>query len=120
MDISHLLNEIRASRRYENQIVHIEEIPAREALYSSLELKTQVKAVLSGMEINALYSHQAEAIGAEQVVSDDVCHGIDLAGGRRGVQLPHLEAEGAGVIVALRVQGDPVGRLQIVQHDGAL
>lgn len=62
MDISRLLNEIKASRRYENQIVHIEEIPARAALYSSLELKTQVKAVLSGMEINALYSHQAEAI----------------------------------------------------------
>lgn len=62
MDISRLLNEIKASRRYENQIVHIEKIPARAALYSSLELKTQVKAVLSGMEINALYSHQAEAI----------------------------------------------------------
>lgn len=62
MDISSLLNEIKASRRYENQIVHIEEIPAREALYSALELKMKVKAALSGMEIEALYSHQAEAI----------------------------------------------------------
>ncbi len=62
MDISRLLNEIKASRRYENQIVHVEEIPAREALYSSLELKIQVKAALSGMEIKALYSHQVEAI----------------------------------------------------------
>ena len=62
MDISRLLNEIKASRRYENQIVHIEEIPAREASYSPLKLKMQVKAALSGMKIKALYSHQAEAI----------------------------------------------------------
>jgi len=62
MDISHLLNEIKASSRYENQIVHIEEIPSREALYAPLELKTQVKAALLGTGIEALYSHQAKAI----------------------------------------------------------
>jgi len=62
MDISRLLNEIKASNRYENQIVHIEDIPAREALYASLELKTQVKAALSGVGIEYLYSHQVEAI----------------------------------------------------------
>jgi DEAD/DEAH box helicase domain-containing protein len=62
MDIFRLLSEMKASSRYGNQIVHIEEIPAKEAFYTPLELKTQVKAALSGMEINALYSHQAEAI----------------------------------------------------------
>ncbi|MHB8103347.1 MAG: DEAD/DEAH box helicase [Methanosarcina sp.] len=62
MDISRLLNEIKASNRYENQIVHIEDIPAREALYASLELKRQVKAALSGVGIEDLYSHQVEAI----------------------------------------------------------
>ena len=62
MDISCLLNEIKASNRYENQIVHIEDIPAREALYASLELKTQVKAALLGVGIEDLYSHQVEAI----------------------------------------------------------
>lgn len=62
MDISRLLNEIKASNRYENQIVHIEDIPAREALYASLELKTQVKAALLGVGIEDLYSHQVEAI----------------------------------------------------------
>ena len=36
MEISLLLNEIKASSRYENQIVHIEEIPARDALYTHL------------------------------------------------------------------------------------
>jgi DEAD/DEAH box helicase domain-containing protein len=62
MDISRLLNEIKASNRYENQIVHIEDIPAKEALYASLELKTQVKAALSGAGIETLYFHQVEAI----------------------------------------------------------
>ncbi|WP_300102658.1 DEAD/DEAH box helicase [Methanosarcina sp.] len=62
MDISRLLNEIKASSRYENQIVHIEETPARNAFYLPLELKAQVKAALSGIGIESLYFHQAEAI----------------------------------------------------------
>lgn len=62
MDISHLLNEIKTSSRYENQIVHIEEIPAKEALYTPLELKIQVKNSLLAAGIEAIYSHQAEAI----------------------------------------------------------
>ena len=62
MDITHFLNQIKASSRYENQIVHNEKIPAREALYSPLPLKQQVKAALSGIGIEDLYVHQAEAI----------------------------------------------------------
>ncbi|MHC1754748.1 MAG: DEAD/DEAH box helicase [Methanosarcina sp.] len=62
MDISRLLNEIKTSSRYENQIVHIEETPSKDAHYSPLELKAQVKAALSGIGIEALYSHQVEAI----------------------------------------------------------
>ncbi|WP_292388227.1 DEAD/DEAH box helicase [Methanosarcina sp. UBA5] len=63
MDISHFLDKIKASSRYENQIVHNEKIPAREAQYASLPLKPQVKAALSGIGIEDLYVHQAEAIG---------------------------------------------------------
>ena len=62
MNISSLLNEIKTSSRYENQIVHIEEIPAREALYAPLKLKKQVKVALSRGGIEDLYSHQAETI----------------------------------------------------------
>ena len=62
MDISRLLNEIKSSNRYQNQIVHIEEIPSREALYAPLKLKTQVGAALSGIGIEDLYTHQTEAI----------------------------------------------------------
>ena len=62
MDISHFLNQIKASSHYENQIVHNEKIPAREALYAPLTLKPQVKAALSGIGIEDLYVHQAEAI----------------------------------------------------------
>jgi DEAD/DEAH box helicase domain-containing protein len=62
MDIFRLLNEIKASSRYQNQIVHIEEIPASEALYAPLKLKTKVEAALSELGIEDLYSHQTEAI----------------------------------------------------------
>lgn len=62
MEISRLLNEIKASSRYENQIVHIEETPARDAIYAPLELRAQIRAALSGIGIEALYSHQVEAI----------------------------------------------------------
>jgi DEAD/DEAH box helicase domain-containing protein len=62
MEISRLLNDIKASSRYENQIVHIEDSPARDALYAPLELGVKVKSALSGTGIEALYSHQAEAI----------------------------------------------------------
>ena len=62
MNISSLLNEIKTSSRYENQIVHIEEIPAREALYAPLKLTKQVKVALSRTGIEDLYSHQAETI----------------------------------------------------------
>lgn len=62
MDSTHFLNQIKASSRYENQIVHNEKIPAKEAIYSPLPLKQQVKAALSGIGIEDLYVHQAEAI----------------------------------------------------------
>lgn len=62
MDISRFLDQIKTSSRYENQIVHNEKIPAREAQYSPLELKPQVKAALSGIGIEDLYVHQVEAI----------------------------------------------------------
>ena len=62
MDISSFLDQIKTSSRYENQIVHTEKIPAREAQYSPLELKPQVKAALSGIGIEDLYVHQVEAI----------------------------------------------------------
>jgi Distinct helicase family with a unique C-terminal domain including a metal-binding cysteine cluster len=62
MDISHFLYQIKASSRYENQIVYNEQIPAKEAVYSSLELKPELKAALSGIGIKDLYTHQVETI----------------------------------------------------------
>ncbi|MDQ1254032.1 MAG: box helicase protein [Euryarchaeota archaeon] len=92
MDIFRLLNEIKASRRYENQIVHIEEIPSKEALYSSLELKSQIKAALSGTEINALYSHQAEAIGKIREGKDVVLCTTTASGKSLTYMIPIFEA----------------------------
>ncbi|AKB36380.1 putative ATP-dependent helicase [Methanosarcina siciliae C2J] len=62
MNVSRLLNEIKASSRYEDQIVHVEKIPAKDAIYTSLDLEAKVKAALAGIGIESLYSHQAEAV----------------------------------------------------------
>ncbi len=62
IDIFRLLNEIKASSSYQNQIVHIEKIPASEALYTPLKLGKKVEAALSELGIEDLYSHQIEAI----------------------------------------------------------
>jgi DEAD/DEAH box helicase domain-containing protein len=62
IDIFRLLNEIKAASSYQNQIVHIEEIPASEALYTSLKLGKKVEAALSELGVEDLYSHQTEAI----------------------------------------------------------
>jgi DEAD/DEAH box helicase domain-containing protein len=84
MDISRFLNEIKASIRYENQIVHNEEIPAREALYAPLELKTELENALSNIGIDALYTHQVEAIenirkGKNLVLATTTASGKSLA-----------------------------------------
>ena len=52
MDIPELINRLKASGRYEGQIVHVEDIPAREPVHSSLELKPLVSSALGEKGIN--------------------------------------------------------------------
>jgi len=92
MDISRLLNEIKASSRYENQIVHIEEIPARDALYTPLELEAKVKAALAGIGIESLYSHQAEAIEKVREGKDLVLCTSTASGKSLTYMIPIFEA----------------------------
>ncbi len=92
MDISRLLDEIKRSGRYENQIVHIEKIPAREAQYASLELKAPVKAALAKTGIQELYTHQAEAIGKIREGKDIVLCTTTASGKSLTYMLPIFEA----------------------------
>ncbi|TQD23416.1 DEAD/DEAH box helicase [Methanolobus vulcani] len=62
MDISRLIEKIKASRRYEGQITHIEDVPAREATYKELEMNPLIRYALNQKGIQQLYAHQAEAV----------------------------------------------------------
>ncbi len=92
MDISRLLDEIKESRRYENQIVHVEKIPPREAQYGSLELKGPVKAALAKTGIKELYTHQAEAIEKIREGKDIVLCTTTASGKSLTYMLPIFEA----------------------------
>jgi len=64
VDFAEFLKEIVSSPGYAGQIVHIEEIPAREAVFGELRepLPEAIREALSTLDIGALYSHQTEAI----------------------------------------------------------
>jgi DEAD/DEAH box helicase domain-containing protein len=62
--ISTFLQTIQASGGYRGQVVHIHEIPPRDAFYRepATSIPPVVKAALSSMGISSLYSHQAGAV----------------------------------------------------------
>jgi DEAD/DEAH box helicase domain-containing protein len=83
MDVSELIERIKSSRRYEGQIVHIEDIPAKDPFYSSVELKPIIHYALDETGIKQLYVHQAEAVekareGKNIVLSTSTASGKSL------------------------------------------
>ena len=84
LNISGLIDEIKASKKYENQIVHIENISQRKAIYKEIELEPLIKFALSEKGIEKLYSHQAETIeylrnGENVVLSTGTASGKSMA-----------------------------------------
>lgn len=63
-EFAKFLEEIASAAGYAGQIVHVEEIPARGASYGKLakRLPGPIQEALSALDIQRLYSHQAEAI----------------------------------------------------------
>jgi len=63
-DFSRFLKEITTATGYAGQVVHVEEIPAREAAYGRLSpgLPQPIREALKERGIGRLYSHQAAAI----------------------------------------------------------
>ena len=66
MDVKALLREITSEKRYRDQIVHVRELPAREAEYAepSRPIPEPMLSALRRQNIHQLYSHQAAAIDA--------------------------------------------------------
>ncbi len=84
MDIPGLLQSIKSSRGYEDQIVHIEDILKRQPEYADIELSPPVKNALASIGIEKLYSHQASAIerirsGEDVVIVTSTASGKSLA-----------------------------------------
>ncbi|MGD0110665.1 MAG: DEAD/DEAH box helicase [Armatimonadota bacterium] len=93
-DFLKFLNEITSSPRYRGQIVHAEEIAAREAAYGDLEppLPEPLQRALAQLGISRLYSHQAQAVehvrqGRHTVIVTSTASGKTLC-----YNLPVLEA----------------------------
>jgi len=63
-DFAKLLDEITSAPGYQGQIIHMQEIPAREAVYGELSapLPRPIEEALKSLGIERLYSHQTEAI----------------------------------------------------------
>ena len=74
MDALRFLESVRSSKNYHGQIVHIERIPRREAVYGDLAppLSGEIANALNRLGITRLYCHQAESIEA-------VRHGESIA-----------------------------------------
>ena len=66
MDVAAFLGHLRGLRSYDDQIVHTEDIPPRDANPRSLDrpLDTRLADRLDSAGVECLYSHQVEAINA--------------------------------------------------------
>ena len=67
MDINLFLQSISEHTGYDGQIIRVEELPERQAVYGDLSVDAvdpHVFAALQAMGVNKLYSHQVDAVNA--------------------------------------------------------
>lgn len=66
MDVTHFLNRLKASRDYDGQIVHVEEIPPRAPVFADLDapLDDRLQEAIRRAGIYRFYSHQAAAVNS--------------------------------------------------------
>ncbi len=74
MDVDSFLDSLRNSRHYHDQIVRVEQIPARPARFATPAIKLQpaLQSALQNLGIKELYTHQAEAVDAVASREDTV------------------------------------------------
>lgn len=94
MNPSAFLNHLKEQSFYDNQLVHVQRIGARQASYASLErplLRPLVEAVKAS-GVNQLYSHQGQAIDAIRAGQNVVVATGTASGKTLCYNLPVLEA----------------------------
>ena len=64
--VSEFLGSVRASKHYRDQIVHVEHIPARQAVCGVVkpDVSGEIGEALSRVGVTKFYSHQADSINA--------------------------------------------------------
>jgi DEAD/DEAH box helicase domain-containing protein len=74
MDAESLLRDLTAGRDYQDQIVHVRQIPAREARYQAPDppLDEDIQSMLRRQNVHRLYTHQAQALEADSRGEDFV------------------------------------------------
>jgi len=92
-DLGKFLEEVEHSRGYEEQIVHVETIPAREAQYGVTKepLEPLLEQALRAQGIERLYSHQVTAINAIREGKDIVVVTSTASGKTLCYNIPILE-----------------------------
>ncbi len=90
--ISNIIGDIKSSKIYEDQIVHIEDIPFKEPEHATIELKPLINFALSQVGIEQLYSHQVEAIEHARAGEDIVLVTSTASGKSLSYMLPIFEA----------------------------
>ncbi|NSW57008.1 MAG: DEAD/DEAH box helicase [Armatimonadetes bacterium] len=94
MDVERFLSEIRSSRHYGNQIVWVQQLPAREARFADLAppLPEPVATALATEGIQRLYTHQAAAVTAARQGESFVVVTSTASGKTLCYNVPVLEA----------------------------
>ena len=94
MDAVKFLQEISSDPIYRGQIVHVENIPSRPAVYGNLEepLMPQIQEILRRQGIESLYIHQTEAINSVRAGNSIVVVTGPASGKTLCYNIPIMEA----------------------------
>ena len=94
MDVGAFLDAIRKMPWYTEQIVHGEDVPSRDARYGALDhpLGDGLQASLRGAGIDALYTHQADAVNALRRGKNVIVATATASGKSLCYNLPVIEA----------------------------
>ncbi|MBM3949335.1 MAG: DEAD/DEAH box helicase [SAR202 cluster bacterium] len=94
MDVGAFLRDITAEPWYQDQIVHVQDLPARESEYGDLErpLEPRLQERLAALGIQRLYRHQADAVNAARRGENVVVATGPASGKSLCYHLPVIEA----------------------------